>query len=378
MDEDLELNLGLSLGGCFKRYEKSEAAKSEVTNLGDAQLDSEAKKREIQALRRREARRKRDEKKRGRGFVGVVGSEPALKRINCEEKEENQTPISGNSVFPLHCHQFPPVQYMPFSNGFPFPYHVVPCWAAAAAAGAGAGAAPAGSAAEEKNVFHPVACRPLKGVEVQGREGQEQSVSSSSAVSESLNGLSSRETSHSVESKSDQQQVQASGKSNAEGQQSGHSDSSHQTQPTQVLVEENTQTNKIDSSNNNKSNNNNQPAQTKAIEERNRAPSLPIETLRKNNGENNNKPPKPQTKPSQLPLPRTQSLPPMPCVSTTGDGPNGKTINGFLYKYNRTEVSIMCVCHGSSFTPAEFVKHAGGTDVSHPLRHIVVTPSAFG
>ncbi|CAL9758602.1 unnamed protein product [Musa acuminata subsp. burmannicoides] len=70
----------------------------------------------------------------------------------------------------------------------------------------------------------------------------------------------------------------------------------------------------------------------------------------------------------------------MPCVSATGDGPNGTRIEGFLYKYRKGEdVSIVCVCHGRFFTPAEFVKHAGGGDVAHPLRHIVVNPfpSAF-
>ncbi|KAI3932526.1 hypothetical protein MKW92_047521, partial [Papaver armeniacum] len=68
----------------------------------------------------------------------------------------------------------------------------------------------------------------------------------------------------------------------------------------------------------------------------------------------------------------------MPCVSTTGNGPNGKRIEGFLYKYRKgEEVRIVCVCHGSFLTPAEFVKHAGGIDVTHPLRHITVsqTPS---
>lgn len=70
----------------------------------------------------------------------------------------------------------------------------------------------------------------------------------------------------------------------------------------------------------------------------------------------------------------------MPCVSTTGDGPNGRRIEGFLYKYRKgEEVRIMCVCHGNFLTPAEFVKHAGGGDVAHPLRHIVInpTPSVF-
>ncbi|CAL9135189.1 unnamed protein product, partial [Musa textilis] len=66
----------------------------------------------------------------------------------------------------------------------------------------------------------------------------------------------------------------------------------------------------------------------------------------------------------------------MPCVSTRGDGPNGRRIEGFLYRYKKGEdVRIVCVCHGSFLTPAEFVKHAGGGDVAHPLRHIVVNPS---
>lgn len=85
------------------------------------------------------------------------------------------------------------------------------------------------------------------------------------------------------------------------------------------------------------------------------------------------KPPKPQLQ-SQNSL----TLPQMPLVSTTGNGPNGKTINGFLYRYTKSEVSIVCVCHGSTFSPAEFVQHAGGTDVSDPLKHITVVPFAFG
>ncbi|KAJ6843344.1 ninja-family protein AFP3-like [Iris pallida] len=66
----------------------------------------------------------------------------------------------------------------------------------------------------------------------------------------------------------------------------------------------------------------------------------------------------------------------MPCVSTRGEGPDGRRIEGFLYKYRKGgEVRIVCVCHGSFLTPAEFVKHAGGGDVDHPLRHIVVSPN---
>ncbi|KAK7340642.1 hypothetical protein VNO77_21351 [Canavalia gladiata] len=66
----------------------------------------------------------------------------------------------------------------------------------------------------------------------------------------------------------------------------------------------------------------------------------------------------------------------MPCVSTKGEGPNGKRIEGFLYRYGKgEEVRIVCVCHGSFLTPSEFVKHAGGGDVPNPLKHIVVSPS---
>lgn len=72
----------------------------------------------------------------------------------------------------------------------------------------------------------------------------------------------------------------------------------------------------------------------------------------------------------------TNPMEDMPCVFTKGDGPNGKRIEGILYKYGKgEEVRIMCVCHGNFLSPAEFVKHAGGGDVAHPLRQIVVNPS---
>ncbi|KAF3438059.1 hypothetical protein FNV43_RR20815 [Rhamnella rubrinervis] len=67
----------------------------------------------------------------------------------------------------------------------------------------------------------------------------------------------------------------------------------------------------------------------------------------------------------------------MPSVTTTGDGPNGRKIEGFLYKYTKSQVSIVCVCHGSFLTPAEFVRHAGGTDVENPMKHINVLSNSF-
>lgn len=67
----------------------------------------------------------------------------------------------------------------------------------------------------------------------------------------------------------------------------------------------------------------------------------------------------------------------MPTVTTTGDGPNGKRIEGFLYKYRSGEVCIVCVCHGSFLTPKEFVIHAGGKEVANPMKHITVYPVSF-
>lgn len=65
----------------------------------------------------------------------------------------------------------------------------------------------------------------------------------------------------------------------------------------------------------------------------------------------------------------------MPCVMTRGI--DGRKTSGVLYRYsNQTEICIVCICHGESFTPAEFVRHAGGAESSHPLRQIVVVVSS--
>ena len=41
------------------------------------------------------------------------------------------------------------------------------------------------------------------------------------------------------------------------------------------------------------------------------------------------------------------SHPNLPWVSTTGPGPNGKTISGVTYRYSRDQIKIVCACHGS-------------------------------
>ncbi|KAH0975813.1 hypothetical protein GBA52_017712 [Prunus armeniaca] len=65
----------------------------------------------------------------------------------------------------------------------------------------------------------------------------------------------------------------------------------------------------------------------------------------------------------------------MPSVRTIGA--DGRKTEGVLYKYRQGQVGILCACHGSFLSPAEFVKHAGGNEVANPLRHIIIcsTPS---
>ncbi|ONK79268.1 uncharacterized protein A4U43_C01F4650 [Asparagus officinalis] len=52
------------------------------------------------------------------------------------------------------------------------------------------------------------------------------------------------------------------------------------------------------------------------------------------------------------------SCPDLPWVSTTGSGPNGKTISGVGYKYSQNELRIVCACHGIHMSPENFVQHA--------------------
>ncbi|WVZ55996.1 hypothetical protein U9M48_006586 [Paspalum notatum var. saurae] len=62
----------------------------------------------------------------------------------------------------------------------------------------------------------------------------------------------------------------------------------------------------------------------------------------------------------------------MPAVFTK-DLANGNRMDGFLYNYRKgKDLRIVCLCHGSFLTPAEFIEHAGGGQVDNPLQHIVV------
>lgn len=80
-----------------------------------------------------------------------------------------------------------------------------------------------------------------------------------------------------------------------------------------------------------------------------------------------------ESRPEKLDCVENKGREDMPCVFTKGDGPNGRRVDGVLYKYGKgQEVRIMCICHGSFLSPAEFIKHAGGGNVDQPLRHIVI------
>ncbi|PIA64795.1 hypothetical protein AQUCO_00100338v1 [Aquilegia coerulea] len=52
------------------------------------------------------------------------------------------------------------------------------------------------------------------------------------------------------------------------------------------------------------------------------------------------------------------SYPDLPWVSTTGQGPNGRTISGVTYSFDKNQVRIVCACHGSHMSPEEFQQHA--------------------
>lgn len=59
------------------------------------------------------------------------------------------------------------------------------------------------------------------------------------------------------------------------------------------------------------------------------------------------------------------SYPDLPWVSTTGPGPNGRTISGVTYKFGRNEVKIVCACHGTHMSPEEFMRHASADAPAH-------------
>ncbi|XP_058745401.1 ninja-family protein Os03g0419100 [Vicia villosa] len=333
--EEVELDLGLSIGGAFRKpVEKEKEKEKSEPELGQNQIQSNAMQKvdqnqeapvknenEIHALKR-----KREQK----NATGNGGFEPVLKKEKTERVNGGAVPVNA----PFHVvqpQQLGKVKFVPFSNGMNG--MALPCWFGG-----------------EKNVGG------FDGVNVvNGGDGKVKSNGSSSRCSSVVSDYqsSSREDGGSTESHSQhsansltvQTQLKNSKEINL-----------RRNQPEQIASSKplfnnvkGTQTHQSTMKPNEDS-----AATTTATATQ----TIPV--------------------PSPNPVKKPLSLSQMPYVSTKGNGPNGKTVNGFLYRYSKCdEVSIVCVCHGSTFSPAEFVQHAGGTDISHPLRHITVNSSAF-
>lgn len=163
-EEEIELDLGLSIGGSFGKPEKLKPVKKVYAltadsesngfdvyvNARDGEHVDPLAKREMHALRRQEAKRKREEKQEMRTGTcraknGEYGSEwgmeeepAARKRERTDEQMQMQRQHNGDVVNPVPfpavaaaVQQYPyaPVQYVPFTNGglggFPC---VMPCW----------------------------------------------------------------------------------------------------------------------------------------------------------------------------------------------------------------------------------------------------------
>ncbi|KAF7152616.1 hypothetical protein RHSIM_Rhsim01G0251800 [Rhododendron simsii] len=419
--EEIELSLGLSIGGNSRKSPKLNPEEQRTANAGEdpdpenrncSEFMDPQRKREVHAFKRQEARRKRDEKLRKRGLVTAgsgfweddMGVEAQRVQIRARDREmrENEAKVEGRECDKREKNEergdnnngaqnlsqgtvppvvpYPPLQFVPLADGFVYPC-VVPCLAPTVTSG--------GSEKNEGNVLRPVACRsfwPGQGglrpgglvtsgsdcdynggkdggnriAESNGSPVFGSSVASDNQSSSQQGGSSSSDTgSHSSHCKPDQSQLKYSCE---------HGVPSSQTETTHA----NCKTTK----------NTNRAVPSRAIK------SSPTKLMEQTDSETHpNAEDKPLTSqnsnPGSMKVASDQrldapSLSQMPCVSTTGNGPNGKTITGFLYRYTKTEVSIVCVCHGSSFSPAEFVEHAGGKDITHPLRHITVIPSAFG
>lgn len=161
VDEEIELDLGLSIGGSFGKLEKLRPVKkvyaltvdsesngsdmdvkeNRLSLARDGELVDPQAKREMHALRRQEAKRKRDEKqemKRGtcRAKRGENGSECGREEEQTQMQMQmqrqhgdvvNAVPfqaVAANVQYP-----YAPLQYVPLTNeglgGFPC---VMPCW----------------------------------------------------------------------------------------------------------------------------------------------------------------------------------------------------------------------------------------------------------
>ncbi|GMJ08997.1 hypothetical protein HRI_004568900 [Hibiscus trionum] len=413
-EDEIELELGLSIGGSFGKVEKLYPVKKEskpkgvpVADLGESMVFEPQMKRKIQALRRQEAKKKREEKQQKRGTtISLTCHQNGEFRSKdddhvTEERECKKSKVvdvnlnpTAYPVFPVQVpYPYPHLQFVPVANGFPYScVNPVLSW------GGGAGndkvamqvqAVTMNGGLQTAYVNHAIANgydseqNSSKLDERNRKTGSTGSSTYSSSVvsdlqsSSNQGGRSSESVTHTSPCQPEHSQINYSAASNQKGQseQSCTCTSSQSNDKcSKGDIEKAPWINVTESSSLSpkksppKPESRSSSLKSKAV--------LSIETKTTSSTKDTNKgeigkPPKPRTPPTH------DILRNMRCVSTTGNGPNGKTINGFLHRYTESEVSIICVCHGSLFTPAEFVQHAGGSDLSHPLRHITVIPSAI-
>ncbi|KAM0987074.1 hypothetical protein ACFX19_011397 [Malus domestica] len=341
--DELELNLGLSLGGRFGvdksaknklirsssiagtmpfvRDDNEATAPSYTAGLmRTSSLPAEAeeewrKRKELQTLRRLEAKRRRSEKQRNSKAEKEGGSVE-------EEKRELEGSVGPNSAGGR-------------GNRTAGPPFGLPSWVAAAvarqaASGSGSGS---GGGGVEKNAFTKFNGEILSGL--QGFGGQPILQASAESQGGSSSGMSELE--------------------------------SKPLQGTSSCGEARNLTPASNQSLQERSNNAVGSSGTGTTDDASRTPKPDIENPSR----------KPNTQENSKRETSRNGMEDMPCVFTKGDGPNGRKVEGILYRYGKgEEVRIMCICHGSFLSPAEFVKHAGGSDVTNPLRHIVVNPAA--
>ncbi|KAI3678688.1 hypothetical protein L6452_37989 [Arctium lappa] len=344
VDEN-ELMLELSIGGIFEKSNRNERREPVENDVVPANVQS---KREIQAFRRRELRRKREEKLKksvGFGSCGSVSSPFEVLEIEPERKKER----IGNS--PENIGSITSAAAV-LTNGSVNRDVMAVC-------GGGEVVERIEEGMDKKNCgFRPMMCRSfrpyegnrnVKGIDDEmeggggrngnvnsgGSAGGGSSVFSDSQCSSRQGGATDDSRSNSSNSQLDQQLPTTSAASDP---------SDHP----------------VDSS---------KPTSSTVCEP---GPLKPVDQFNPPDSSLTNPPSKLDSATQQ-----TSSLTRMPYVSTTGNGPNGKTVSGFLYRYTKNEVSIVCVCHGQLFSPAGFVEHAGGVDIAHPLKHITISPTAF-
>lgn len=207
-EEELELDLGLSIGGSFRKSETTskpveresgllsfdsktingvnldlnEVLTTTTTASRSSSSPAPKTKREIHALRRQEAKKKQREKrsrglknsspssqdqssnntcllveeqrasKREKTEYGIVNVSQSNAEVNNNNNNGNMNSSNGQTLpyHPFTAAQYPyaPLQFVPYTNGFAYPC-VTPCWTQPTTPGG----------TDEKNVFHPVPCR---------------------------------------------------------------------------------------------------------------------------------------------------------------------------------------------------------------------------